>query len=288
MDGLTARISTLTRSPLWAISPEAQAVLVHNLLTWTDPRLQVNPFSKLFADIEAAKPALRGPKASRVMVMPIKGVLTKDDNWYGTTYEAINDAVDQAASDPSISRLVLAVDSPGGEVTGLPEAAASLAALAKVKPVSAMVDGMSASAAYWLTSQASDITIAPSASLGSVGARIMHVELHAGEFKTEWSTFQPLSEAAQEDMQQKLDSVHKDFISAIAYGRGAKATQDITAARYGEGRMFHAKTALGHGLADKVQSPRDFYRALTPAEEIATELPYYGLQRARLEMERHK
>jgi capsid assembly protease len=295
MDRLHGRIQTLTRSAFWAITPAAQALLIHNLLGASGN----NPFATIFADVEAAKPAVRGPKDNKVMVMPITGVLTKDDNWFGTTYNAITDAAEQAASDPTIKRVVLAVDSPGGEVTGLPETAAVLAALAKVKPVSAIVEGQSASAAFWLTTQAKDITIAPSAELGSVGVRMMHVdiskaletdgikvtELHAGEFKTEWSPFQPLSEAAQEDMQQRLNAIHGDFINAVATGRSGRATADIQAARFGEGRMFDSKAALGHGLADKVQAPRDFYRAMTPVEE-AQPVPNYGIRRAQIDQEK--
>lgn len=242
MDRLTARIQTLTRSALWAITPDALAVLVQNVLTVKkDPA----KFATFFADKEAIKPALRGPKDNKVMVLPITGVLTKDDNWYGTTYNAIHDAVDQSASDPSIKRLVLAVDSPGGEVTGLPETAEVLSAFAKNKPLSAIVEGTSASAAYWLTSQANDITIAPSAELGSVGVMLMHVdiskslgnagvkvtEIHAGEYKTEWSPFQELSNAAKADMQTRLDRVHGNFLAAVSNGRGTRVKAQIRANR---------------------------------------------------------
>jgi signal peptide peptidase SppA len=299
MTGLTARLQTLTRSALWAITPEAQALLIHNLF---GALAHNNPLSKLFGEIEAVKPSYVGPKESRVMVMPITGVLTKDDNWYGTTYNALTDAMEHATTDPTVKRVVLAVDSPGGEVTGLPETAAVLGALTKVKPVSAIVEGQSASAAYWLTSQAHDITIAPSAELGSVGVRMMHVdiskaletdgikvtELHAGEFKTEWSPFQPLSEAAKEDMQQRLDAIHGDFINAVATGRGSRATEDIKAARFGEGRMFDSKAALSLGMADKVQAPRDFYRAILPAQETQQEPVHFGIKHARLNLERNR
>ncbi len=82
---------------------------------------------------------------------------------------------------------------------GLPETAAIIAQVAKVKPVSAMVEGTAASAAYWLASQASDVTITPSSEVSSVSVRMMHLdvskamedaelkvtELYSGDFKTE-------------------------------------------------------------------------------------------------------
>jgi ClpP class serine protease len=80
-------------------------------------------------------------------------VLTKDGPaWYGSNYDGIVTAAEKAAGDPDVKRIVLAVDSPGGEVIGCPEAAAALAQIAKTKPVSAVVEGCCASAAYWLTS----------------------------------------------------------------------------------------------------------------------------------------
>lgn len=277
----------LTRCAIWAGTSEAFTALLVDVKRQT--LFQSQGFSLL-------KPRTLGKlRNSRVTVIPVQGILTLDCEWCGTTYGSIADAAEEAAADPTVKRVVLAVDSPGGEVTGLPETAGVIAQVAKVKPVSAIVEGQAASAAYWLTSQANDITIAPSAELGSIGVRMMHVdvsksledagvkvtELHAGEFKTEWSPFQPLSEAAKEDMQQRLDSVHQDFLNAVGNGRGTRVKARIRANRFGEGRMFDAQTAYGHGLADKVQPPRDYYRSITPVEETS-----YAAKRARLQLER--
>ena len=56
-----------------------------------------------------------------MVVIPVQGVLSKDGpRWLGNSYEEISDAVEKAVADPSVKRIVLSVDSPGGEVTGLP------------------------------------------------------------------------------------------------------------------------------------------------------------------------
>lgn len=281
MDSLTERLQLITRCPLWAITPESYAALMARIIS----RL---PWESKY---EALKPQTRGGVNNKTVIIPIEGTLTKDESWAGTTYCMIAKAAEEAALDTTVKRIVLAVDSPGGEVNGLPETAALLAQVAKVKSMSAIVEGVSASAAYWLTSQANDITIAPSAEVGSVGVRMMHVdmskmladagykvtELHAGQFKTEWSPFQPLSEAAKEDMQTRLDVVHTDFLNAVTNGRGNRASAEIKTNRFGEGRMFSANDALGHGMVDKVQSAREFYRAIIPAQETEQVPPPYGL-----------
>jgi signal peptide peptidase SppA len=277
-------IKTLFSSPLWAITPEAFSALLLKLS-------QNESF--------AIKPALGKVHSNKVAVIPVQGVLTKDCSWCGTTYASISSGAEEAASDPAVKHIVLAVDSPGGEVTGLPETAAVIRRVANVKPVHAVVEGTSASAAYWLTSQATDITLTPSGEVGSVGVRMMHMdiskmlndagikitELSAGTYKTEWSPFHPLCDEAKADMQQRLDAVHANFLKDIGEGRGTRAGARIRANRFGEGRMFSSAEALRHGLVDNLQSPREFYRAVsryaTDERPAATRL-----QRARLELTR--
>jgi signal peptide peptidase SppA len=285
----TRNIYLLTRSPLWAIKSEAVLDAIARASA-----------ARAAGEWEAAKPSVQGKGANKMAIIPVEGVLTKDGPaWYGSNYNGITSALESAGADPDVKRIVLSVDSPGGEVTGLPETAAVLAQVAKAKPVSAIVTGTSASAAYWLTSQARDVTLTPSGEVGSVGVRMMHMdvskmlddmgvkitELHAGDFKTEWSPYKSLSDDAKANMQTRLDSMHQDFINAVATGRGPRASAEVAQKRFGEGRMFGSNDAMTHGLVDKIQSARDFYRAIAPAQE---EGPAFGLPRAHLEIARRR
>jgi signal peptide peptidase SppA len=286
------QLEILTQSPLWAIRADWSAVAIAQLTK--APSTSVDRW-------EAAQPSQLGPKGNKVAIVPIEGVLTMNGpSWYGSNYNTISRAVTQAANDPDVKRIVLQVDSPGGQVTGLPETADLIQQAARIKPVDAMVEGMSASAAYYLASQARDIVLTPSGEVGSVGVRMMHTdisklmenwgitvtELHAGEYKTEWSPFKPLSDDAKENMQSRLDDLHSQFIGAVAAGRGPRATDEITSQRFGEGRMFSAKEAQRLGLVDKMQAAGDYYRSITPTTEPET--PRFGLdgQRKRLSIER--
>jgi capsid assembly protease len=265
----------LSRTPIWAIRPEAIATALTALR---------NGLEAHTGQWEAAKPTVIGPSTNKVAVIPIQGVLSMDGpSWYGSNYNTISKAVEDAASNPEVKAIVLQVDSPGGEVTGLPETAAIIAAAAQKKPVTAMVEGMSASAAYFLSSQANQIVLTPSGEVGSVGVRMMHVdvsgmlegmgykvtELYSGDFKTEWSPYKPLSDEAKADMMPRLEAVHTEFINAVQAGRGARVTEDIKSKRFGEGRMFSSDSAIAHGLVDKVQSSREFFRSMIPAETAA-------------------
>lgn len=280
-------LSRMNSSPIWAIHPDAALAAIAHL---------IEPDASTW---QAAKPSVQGRGSNKLGIIPIQGVLSKDGPaYYGSNYEAIGNAAENFANDPSVMYVVLAIDSPGGEVTGCPEAAASLAALAKVKPVSTMVDGQCASAALWLGSQANDIHITPSGEIGSVGVRMMHfdvskmlddmgvkvTELFSGQFKTEWSPYKPLSEEAQADMQPRLNAVHQDFINAVASGRGNRASAAIKASRFGGGRMFNAKEALGHGLVDQVIPISAFLRSVMQTRQS----PGLALRRAALEVERNR
>jgi capsid assembly protease len=280
----TQRIKLFMDSPLWAIRLDLDIL--------NSPVLAA-------AEIEALKPSRASAGSHKIMVIPVKGVLSREGDM-GSSYNMISDGLERAASDPDIKKVVLHVDSPGGEVRGLPETATLLAQVARVKPVSAMVDGQAASAAYWLASQASDITMSPSAEVGSVGVKVIHTdiskmlsdagikitELYAGDFKTEFSPYKPLSDEALGAMQTRLAGVHNDFIKAVAEGRGRRTSPKLSAAGFGGGRLFTAGEAMGNGLADKIQGPREFYRSLNPAEETASQRVDYGLARRRIAVER--
>ena len=288
-------LALLSRSQLWAIRPEAVACALAAL----EPDAVSNPIKW-----EAAQPSTRGNGANKIAVVPIQGVLTKDGPaWYGSNYDRISSAVSSAAADPEVKHIVLHVDSPGGEVMGCAETGAVIARAAKVKPVTAMVDGQATSAAYWLASQARNITLTPSGEVGSVGVRMMHVdvsknledngvkitELHAGAYKTEFSPYSPLTPEAAEKMQTRLDSTHQEFMAAVNAGRGTRATQEMRDGNYGEARVFSSGDAMGHGLVDAVLSSREFYSGLAPQEpETAPSFPTRGRAQAAIAVSRER
>ena len=121
---------------------------------------------------------------------------------------------------------------------GLPETADVIHAANMIKPVRAFVTGIAASAAYWLASQASTITLTPSGEVGSVGVLDLHADISkalenagvkltavtAGEHKVERAPFTPLSDDAKTHMQAGVNAWYGDFLSAIRRGRGARVS----------------------------------------------------------------
>jgi signal peptide peptidase SppA len=212
-----------------------------------------------------AGPSARVPYASSFRPAPgqigVFGLLGQNDWFADTDYSQLRRAVRRAVADPQARTIDMLIDSPGGAVLGLPETADVIREANKQKPVRAFVTGIAASAAYWLASQASTITLTPSGEVGSVGVLDIHADVSkaledsgvkitavtAGEHKVERAPFTPLSPEAREHMQRGVDSWYGDFLSAVRRGRGARVSAQ---SKFGDGRMLSAKDALSAGMID--------------------------------------
>jgi signal peptide peptidase SppA len=230
--------------------------------------------SPFFALLESYAPTLlAGPEARVSAPKPklaagqigVFGVLGQN-GWYADSdYAQIRQDVRRALADPSVRTIDLVIDSPGGSVLGLPECADAIHTANRVKPVRAFVSGIAASAAYWLASQASSITLTPSGEVGSVGVLDIHADISkaldnagvkltavtAGEHKVERAPFTPLTDVAKAHMQAGVNAWYSDFLSAIRRGRGARVS---ATSNYGGGRMLSAREAVAAGMVDFVSS----------------------------------
>lgn len=227
--------------------------------------------SPFFALLETYAPQLLAGPAARVPFarngklaagqVGIFGVLGQNDWFADSDYADIRAGVRRAIADPSVKAIDLVIDSPGGSVLGLPETADVIREANRVKPVRAFVTGIAASAAYWLASQASTVTLTPSGEVGSVGVLDLHADITgalekagvkvtavtAGEHKVERAPFTPLSEDARAHMQAEVNRWYGDFLSAIRRGRGARVPANST---FGNGRMLSSRDALAAGMVD--------------------------------------
>ncbi len=261
---------------VWAILPEKFAQIEHVV------RERIKSGHGLDFDREDDGPTAAGGRGSpgqdrgytllgTAAVVPVSGTITPRPSLFseysgGTSADRIGAAVDAAVRDTNVSAIVLDVDSPGGYVAGIPEAAAKIASAAKQKRVVAVANHLAASAAYWLASQAGEIVVSPSAQVGSIGVLSGHVDetkleemagvrttlIHSTQapFKTEGYPQVPLSLEARADMQRTVDALAQQFIDAVAKGRGIRST---TVERdFGQGRMKLAAEAVSARMADRV------------------------------------
>lgn len=221
--------------------------------------------------INKAETRQRPRMSGSVAVLPIAGTISHKMNLMsamsgGVSTELLERDIRAAVADPDVSAILLEVDSPGGTVTGLSELHSAIMSARDQKPVWASINPLSASAAYWITSAASEISITESGQVGSVGVFSMHVDesaaleqeglkvslIHFGDRKVDGNPFQPLSEGAREKIQADVDAYGKLFHRDLARGRGI-STKDVQE-KFGGGSMFLAKEALASGLVDRIES----------------------------------
>jgi signal peptide peptidase SppA len=230
---------------------------------------------------QAREPAAAPKAPDKVAVLPLQGVLSANGvRFFGRQLtpgmNTFRQAIAAAADNPEVGAIVIDADSPGGTVAGTPETADAVRQAAAKKPVVAMVDTVTASAAYWIVSQASQIWANPSAELGSIGVMGTHIEFSRAldqegitatvirsknaAFKNEANPFEPLSEAALAALQASADEAETGMLATIATGR--KMKPDQVAEHFGQGRMMSAARAKDAGMVDRVGSMADLLSSL--------------------------
>lgn len=206
-----------------------------------------------------------------VAIISVVGSLVNRGAWIGaysgtTSYEGLAKQVGDAAADPKVKAIILDLDSPGGEATGMFTLAAKVAEVAKVKPVVAVVNDMAASAAYGIASQATEIVVTPTSVVGSIGVVLTHLDrsgelqskgikptlIYAGSHKVDGNPFGPLSDAVKADLQMEVAKFYDQFVGLVAQGRGDRLTEQ--GARATEARVFIGQDAIDRGLADRMAS----------------------------------
>jgi signal peptide peptidase SppA len=264
---LTHRL--LTDAPL--IEGGALSALLHDfqvsasrLACLSETQAAEHPFHRLLR--EKMKPQM-SVREDGIAVVPVEGVLARKPDvfelFYGVEDSSnVLDMVESAARNPDVRGVLLAVDSPGGFLTGGPEIADAVKATGKQKPVVAWVGGTMASLAYYIGSQASQVVASRSAQVGSIGVFTTHVDYtklleSAGikieviknkeaDFKAAGIMGTALSDEQRTHIQERIQTSFKDFKRAV---KAARPRIEDNAMR---GQVFSGIEAKAAGLVDRV------------------------------------
>lgn len=207
-----------------------------------------------------------------IAVIEVRGIVSKYPSFLqamfgGAATVDIRAALDIALTDPSIKGICFVIDSPGGAVSGIAELADAIyAARQSGKLIVAQVDGMMASAAYWVGSQASKVYATnKSDRVGAIGtmmalndtskqAAAQGVEVvvaTTGSLKPMGVPGVPISDAMRANMLRTVTEMQGYFSEAVQRGRGITAKQ---VGFVGDGSVLTATDAIVFGLVDGVQS----------------------------------
>lgn len=204
-----------------------------------------------------------------VAILPIAGPLFRYANLFtalsgATSYDLLARDFNAALDNPRVESILLNIDSPGGEASGVSEFADMIYQARGRKPVVAYVGGYGASAAYWLAAAADEVIINDTAILGSIGV-VLGVEdsrerdAKAGVRRMEivsaaspYKRVDPTTDDGRSRLQARVDALADVFVGKVAAYRGVSV--ETVLKEFGQGDVFVGQAAVEAGLADRVGS----------------------------------
>jgi signal peptide peptidase SppA len=219
-----------------------------------------------------------GAAHSGIAVIPIYGTLVRRTQGLEaqsglTSYAGITQSLETALADPSVAAILLDIDSPGGESSGVFDLADRIRAATAVKPVWAVANDMAFSAAYALASAASRLIVSRTGGVGSIGVIAMHADqsvrdvqdgvaytaVFAGDRKNDLSPHAPISGEAHSFLQGEVNRIYDLFATTVAKHRGV----GVNTIKSTQAALYFGADAVASGLADDVGTLDDALKQIS-------------------------
>lgn len=252
----------------WAMLPEN----LETLLSISARENEISPETLEAYRSSAVTKAETLEQRDGVAILNMIGPLFRRANLFtamsgATSYDILRRDLQVALEDPSLTAILLNIDSPGGDANGCDELAKAIVAARAVKPVIAYVGGTAASGGYWLACAASEIVVADTAMLGSIGVIISLRDTRARDEAAGVKTYDfissqsphkrsdPSTRKGEDQFQRVADDLADVFIGAVASNRGISAERVIS--DFGGGGLLIGAKAVKAGLADRTGTFED-------------------------------
>jgi ClpP class serine protease len=199
-----------------------------------------------------------------IAVVPIKGSMSRD-GFCNMGNEQIANILSLAATEETVSAVVLHMNTPGGTV----DSTRMLAETVRDFPKPVIVQtAYCCSAGVFVASQADEIWLEEQSAteVGSIGVLMVYVNeakaleaqgydvqimrADGSEQKALLNGIEPLSDSTLAEVRDSLNASRREFIGFVRRGRAGKVTSDEAFT----GATFGIKKALELGLADRVGS----------------------------------
>jgi signal peptide peptidase SppA len=212
-----------------------------------------------------------------VAVIPITGPIFRYADFFtevsgGATVSSLARDFNAALNDPNVTAILLNIDSPGGEVAGINEFSQMVFDARGKKPIVSYVDGLGASAAYWIASATDEIIADRTAMLGSIGvvAAVPNPAARTArdiEFVSSQSPKKrpnPNTESGKAQIQDLVDDLAGVFVSTMARNRSVSEKKVLN--DFGQGAVLVGAKAVSAGLADRLGSFEELVAELASAK----------------------
>lgn len=285
-------------SRFWAMDPEALEALVAIAERRMDDATLVRMRERAIEEgrwpprpeallLPGATPMAGAPprtyQREAVGIIPVMGPIIPHANLFSevsgaSSVDGLTASLRSARGNPDIRTIAMVFDSPGGAVTGIKDLADRIAATNAEKKVESYVYGAGASAAYWLATAASTITLGHTAGVGSIGvaavAQVQQAADRNGNKRVEIvSTNAPnkrpdlTSEAGVAHIRETIDRLESVFVGDVAANR--HVTREKVLADFGKGGMLIGQQAVDVGMADGVMAFDAWLDSLVSANKQA-------------------
>ncbi len=261
---------------LWALPPDMAEEVLRSLYVQTEQQAALYSVTNESKDAYAV--------VQGVAVIPIDLPITRGDtvsSWSGRRLSIGQDSIRKslmaAYADTAVKSILLSINSPGGVVHGTKELADFIAQ--SPKPIASYVDGLCASAAFWLAAATGRIFAPQTASVGSIGVIQTHIDysslyesigikithITAGIYKATGSAYKPLSEEDATYLQKHVANIHAIFKTDVKNALGLS----LADALWGEAQLFVASEAEPLGIVTAIV--QDQNHAITMLSKEAKE-----------------
>jgi len=204
----------------------------------------------------------------KIAVVDVKGVITSS--------RGIVEEIERLKEDDDVKAIILRINSPGGGVGPSQEIYQQVLRAREKKKIIASMESVAASGGYYVAC-ASDVIVAnPGTITGSIGVvmEFSNIEdllkkigfrsyvIKSGKHKDIGSPLREMTPEEKTILQGVIDSVHSQFVRAVAEGRNMEESK---VRQIADGRIFSGEQAKELGLVDRLGSLQD-------AIEIAAEM----------------
>jgi len=232
-------------------------------------------------DIKAIEAQIGRPLANQqrgyevvngIAVLGLQGAISPKANLFsqisgGASAQIFMRDLNAAGADTSVRGAIIAADTPGGNVLGIPAAREAVRNFGAVKPIVTHSDGQLASAGFWIGRAANRVYIADSmVQVGSIGVVYTHTDtsaaeakagvkktvITAGKYKRKEGPDGKLSPEGQASLQETADYVYSVFVGNTAEDLGVSV--DTVLEHMADGRVFIGQQAIDAGLVDGVST----------------------------------
>lgn len=223
----------------------------------------------------ANKAGLSNTKKEYIAKVSFTGVITND--------EPMLDLLESLKEDKKAKAVIIHVSSPGGSTVGGEAMFEAIRELAEVKPVTATVGTLAASAGYMIASATDHIVARRSSIVGSIGVLFQYADasqlldkigvkvkaIKSSPLKAEPSPFNPTSEEAVAMIDRLIQDSYKWFVDIVVDRRDMTRFEVLKLA---DGSIYTGNQSLENGLIDAIGGEAVAVKWLNEEKDISDTL----------------